>query len=171
MDVFTAIETRRSIRKYQGRSIPDDALHRILEAGRLAPSAANRQPWGVVVVREAATKAALAKACNNCSYVADCAAFLVCFGDARDEWYEVDAALAMANMALTAWDHGIGSCYVGYFDEDYLKALLHIPPDMKVVVCMALGYPAESPDARPRKALDDLVHWERYRERPSSPPL
>lgn len=171
MDVFKAIETRRSIRKYQGRSIPDDIVHRILEAGRLAPSAANKQPWGVVVVREPGTKKAIAKACNECSYVADCAVFIACFGDTRDKWYAIDASVALENMVLAAWESGIGSCYIGYFDEDYLKALLHIPADLKIVSCVTMGYPDETPDARPRKSIEDLVYWEKYSEKPSSPQL
>ena len=171
MDVFKAIETRRSIRKYQDRQIPDDLMNRIFEAGRLAPSAANRQPWAVIAVRDAETKKSAAKACNECDYVAKCDVLLVCFGDPRDRWYEIDAAVALENMALTAWDNGIGSCFIGYFSEDYLKSLLHIPPDMKVVACLTLGYPDESPAARPRKSIEDLVFREKYTVRGSSPPF
>jgi nitroreductase len=171
MDVFKAIETRRSIRKYQERPIPDDLMKLIFEAGRLAPSAANRQPWAVIAVRNPETKKSAAKACNECDYVAKCDVLLVCFGDPRDRWYEIDAAVALENMALTAWDNGIGSCFIGYFTEDYLKSLLHIPSDMKVVACLTLGYPDESPEARPRKSLDDLVFWEKYTVRGSSPPF
>jgi len=171
MDVFKAIETRRSIRKYKDQRIPDDRLHRVLEAGRLAPSAANRQPWAVVVVRDRGTKASAAVACHDCEYVAQCDVFIVCFGDPSDRWYEVDAGVALENMALAAWDDGIGSCYVGYFSEDHLKSLLHIPPNMKVVACLALGYPDEAPGARPRKDFDDLVFREKYTVRGSSPPF
>jgi nitroreductase len=171
MDVFKAIETRRSIRKYQDRQIPDDLMNRIFEAGRLAPSAANRQPWAVIAVRDAETKKSVAKACNECDYVAKCDVILVCFGDPRDRWYEIDAAVALENMALTAWDNGIGSCFIGYFSEDYLKSLLHIPPDMRVVACLTLGYPDESPAARPRKSIEDLVFREKYTVRGSSPPF
>ena len=171
MDVFKAIETRRSIRKYKQQHIPDDLLHTILEAGRLAPSAANRQPWGVIVVRDPDTRKNLASACNNCDFVAKCDTALVCFGDPRDRWYEIDAAIALDNMALTAWDHGVGSCFIGYFSEEHLKALLHLPPIMKVVACLTLGYPDEQPDARPRKGFDDLVFMEKYTMRGSSPPF
>ncbi len=171
MDVFKAIESRRSIRKYKDQRIPDDLLHKILEAGQLAPSAANRQPWGVIVVRSPDAKKSAAMACNDCGFVAGCDVFLVCFGDPRDQWYQVDAAVALENMALTAWGKGIGSCYVGYFSEDHLKSLFHIPPDMNVVVCMTLGYPDECPEARPRKGFDDLVFLEKYVVRGSSPPF
>jgi nitroreductase len=169
MDVFKAIETRRSIRKYQDRPIPDDVLKKIFEAGRLAPSAANRQPWGLIVVRDPETKKAAAKACNDCDYVAKCDVLLVCFGDPEDRWYEIDAAVALENIALTAWDNGVGSCFIGYFSEDYLKSLLHIPSALKVVSCMTLGYPDESPGARPRKNIDELVFWEKFTVHGSSP--
>jgi nitroreductase len=171
MDVFKAIETRRSIRKYKNQRIPDDLLHKILEAGRLAPSAANRQPWGVIVVRDPDTRKNVANACNDCDFILKCDTVLVCFGDPRDRWYEVDAAVALENMSLTAWDMSIGSCFVGYFNEEHLKSLLHIPPDMKVVACLTLGIPDECPDARPRKNFDDLVFREKYLVRGSSPPF
>jgi nitroreductase len=171
MDVFKAIETRRSIRKYADRRIPDDLMRKILEAGRLAPSAANRQPWAVIVVRDRDMKKSIAIACNDCDYVAGCDVFVACIGDPQDRWYEIDGAIVLENMVLTAWDNGIGSCYVGYFNEEHLKSLIHIPPDMRVVSCLAMGYPAESPDARPRKNFDDLVFMEKYGHRGSSPPL
>jgi nitroreductase len=171
MDVFKAIETRRSIRKYEDRHIPDDLVRKIMEAGRLAPSAANRQPWSVIVVRDRDKKKSIAIACNNCDYVAGCDVFVVSIGDPQDKWYQIDAAIALENMVLTALENGVGSCYFGYYNEDHLKSLLHIPPDMKIVACLALGYPSESPEARPRKNFDDLVFWERYSHRGSSPPF
>ena len=171
MDVFEAIEGRRSIRKYQGRSIPDDQLRKILEAGRLAPSAANRQPWHAIVVQDPEMRRSCAIACNKCDYVADCAALVVCAGDPSDSYYCVDAGIVLENMALAAWALGIGSCYIGYFDEAILKSLLHIPPDLKIVACLALGYPAETPTARPRKSFEDLFSWDKYNVRPGSPPL
>lgn len=171
MDVFKAIETRRSIRKYKDQPIPDDLLRQILEAGRLAPSASNRQPWAMVVVRDKEQKRLAAKACNNMEYVANCAAFIACFSKPDDKWYQVDAAIALQNISLAAWGAGIGSCWIGYFDDDHMKAVLHIPPDQKIVACMALGYPDEVPGARPRKEMSDLVYWETFIPRSGSPPF
>ncbi|OPY29424.1 MAG: nitroreductase A [Methanocella sp. PtaU1.Bin125] len=165
MDVFKAIETRRSIRKYEDRRIPEDLARKILEAGRLAPSAANRQPWAAIVVRDPEMKKSIAVACNDCEYIAGCDIFIVCIGDPQDKWYQIDAAIALEHMVLTAWENGIGSCYFGYYNEEHLKSLVHAPPDMKVVACLALGYPAESPAARPRKSFDDLVYREKYSHR------
>ncbi|WP_424359505.1 nitroreductase family protein [Methanocella sp. MCL-LM] len=171
MEVFKAIETRRSIRKYKDRPIPDDLLRQILEAARLAPSASNRQPWALVVVREREQKRLASKACSNMEHVAGCAAFIACFSSPKDKWYQVDAAIALENISLAAWEAGIGSCWIGYFDEDYMKSVLHIPQDDKIVACMTLGYPDETPDARPRKELADLVYWEKFIPRASSPPF
>ena len=171
MDVFKAIETRRSIRKYKDQPIPDEKLDRILEAARLAPSASNRQPWAMVIVRDKEQKKLAAKACSNMEHVAGCAVFIACFSNPGDKWYQVDAAIAMENVSLAAWEAGIGSCWIGYFDDDYMKSVLHIPQDDKIVVCMTLGYPDEAPDARPRKDLADLVYREKYVPRSGSPPF
>lgn len=171
MDVFKAIETRRSIRKYKDMPVPDDLLKRILEAARQAPSASNRQPWAMVVVRDKEQKRLVAKACTNMDHVAHCAAFIACIAEPIHKWYKLDVAIALENLSLAAWDVGIGSCWIGYFEEDLIKSVLHIPHDRVVVACMTLGYPDETPEARPRKATQDLVYWETYSPRPGSPEL
>ncbi|HMK45324.1 MAG TPA: nitroreductase family protein [Methanocella sp.] len=171
MDVFMAIETRRSIRKYRDAQIPEDLLKRILEAARLAPSAANRQPWAMVVVQDPERKRRLARACSGFDYVSGCAVFIVCFGDKRQKWCQVDGAIAMEHVALTAWENGIGSCWIGQFNEDHLKSIIRIPPEWEIIACMTLGYPNETPARRPRKNLDDLVYREVYTPHPGSPEL
>ncbi len=171
MDVFKAIETRRSIRKYKDQPIPDEVLGKILEAARLAPSASNRQPWVMVVVRDKEQKMLASKACSNMDHVAKCAAFIACFVDPRQKWSIVDGAIALENVSLAAWDAGIGSCWIGYYDEDHMKSVLHIPSEDKIVACMTLGYPDETPAARPRKEMADLVYWEKFIPRASSPPF
>ncbi|MCD1293764.1 nitroreductase [Methanocella sp. CWC-04] len=164
MDVFEAIKTRRSIRKYKPDPIPDDILMRILESARLAPSASGRQPWTLVVIRNKNLKKALASACNNTKYVEECNVFIVGVGDPSQKWYVTDLSVAMEHMVLTAWDSGVGSCWIGYFTEDLIKAILDIPEDRKIVACLTLGYPDERPEERPRKDLKDLVYFEKFME-------
>lgn len=171
MDVLEVIKTRRSIRKYKPQRIPDDILHSILDSARFAPSASSRYPWGLVVVRDTDTKKSLSMACNNYPYVKDCDTVIVGFGDPSQKYFVTDLSVAMEHIALTAWDNGIGSCWIGYFNEDMIKMLLHIPQDRVVVACMTLGYPDESPGQRPKKELSDIVFWERFSTEQTSPPI
>ncbi|MCW3985384.1 MAG: nitroreductase family protein [Candidatus Bathyarchaeota archaeon] len=115
MDIFETIETRRSIRKYKPGSISNKELKMIFEAARLAPSAANRQPWRFVVVRDAERKQALAKAANNQMFLADAAAIVTAIGDPEisERWYEKDPKIAVEHMVLAAAALGYGTCWIG----------------------------------------------------------
>ncbi len=168
MDVLKTIETRSSIRKYKPVPLPDGDLKKILEAGRLAPSAGNKQPWGFVVVRDPARKKKLAEAAKNQMWTADAGAFLAVFGDAANSpggyvrWVEKDPMIAVESMVLAAWSLGYGTCWIGAFEETQVKPLLGIPEDKKVICLLPIGVPAETPDAKPRRALKEVFHAEKY---------
>ena len=162
MDVTTAIQRRRSIRKYQNKEIPKELLMQILEMARLAPSGANRQPWQLVVVTDAEKRKALVPICKDQKFVGECSAFIAGIDDPTQKWSRVDIAIAMEHVALVAVEKGLGTCWVGAFDQEKLGAALGAPAGMVVTVGMALGYPDEAPEARTRKALVELVHWEDF---------
>lgn len=162
MDVMTAIQERRSIRKYKNAEVPKELLSQVLEAGRLAPSGANRQPWQLVVVTDAEKRRALVPICKDQRFVGECSAFIAGIDDPAQKWARVDLAIALENIALAAVDRGLGTCYVGAFDQEKLAAALGVPKGMVVTVGMTLGFPDEAPEARTRKNLDELVHWESY---------
>lgn len=168
MDVLKAIETRRSVRKYKPVPVPDGDLKKILEAGRLAPSAGNKQPWGFVVVRDPGRRKLLAEAARNQMWTADAGAFLAVFSDSANSpggygrWTERDPMIAAENMILAAWSLGYGTCWIGAFEEEKVKPLLGIPEDKKVICLLPLGVPAETPDPKPRRAFTDVFHAETY---------
>ncbi len=162
MDVAAAIQKRRSIRKYKNEEIPKELLMQILEMARLAPSGANRQPWQLVVVTDAKKRKALVPICKDQKFVAECSAFIVGIDDPMQKWARVDIAIAMEHIALAAADKGLGTCWVGAFDQEKLGAALGVPKGMVVTVCMTLGFPDEAPEARTRKNMNELVHWENY---------
>jgi len=168
MDVLRAIETRRSVRKYKPVPVPDGDLKKILEAGRLAPSAGNKQPWGFVVVRDIEMRKGLAEAARNQMWTADAGAFLVVFSDFTNSpggysrWTERDPMIAVENMILAAWSIGYGTCWIGAFDEEKVKPLLGIPKDKKVICLLPIGIPAEAPDPKPRRAFKEIFHAETY---------
>lgn len=162
MDVMTAIQTRRSIRKYQDKEVPKDVLMRLLEAARLAPSGANRQPWELVVVTDLQKRRALVPICKNQKFIEEAAVFIVGIDDPQQKWSRVDLAIALDELSLAAVELGLGTCWIGAFDGEKMASFLQIPKNRVVTVCMTLGYPDETPDARSRKQLDELVDWNVY---------
>jgi nitroreductase len=162
MDVFEAIRTRRSIRKYRSEPMPDEKLELILEAARLAPSAANRQPWRFIVVQNPARKKALAEVANNQAFLKDAAVIVVAMSnpDVSKRWHEKDTMIAIEHMVLAATALGYGTCWIGAFDEDSLKRLLKIPEKMKVVALLPIGMPAETPAPSLRKELSEIFSKE-----------
>lgn len=160
LSVLDVIRERGSVRRYEDRPIPNDELLKILEAAALAQSAANRQPWQFIVVTDPAMKERLVEAARNQSFVSEAAAVIVCLAKPGEsakvgpfDSFLVDLAIAVENMALTAWDLGIGSCWIGAFSEEKVKRLLGIPEDLRVVSLLTLGYPAEKPKTKHRKAV------------------
>lgn len=163
MTVMQAIKTRRSVRRYADRPVEEEALTQVLEAGRLAPSARNRQEWVFVVARDPAQREALSAACCNQKMVAEAPVTLVICATSGGLMNcgqlaeTVDCSIAMSLMMLEAAELGLGTCWLGAFEADAVKDVLGLPKDYIPVVVSPLGYPAEQPDARPRKAMEEVV--------------
>ena len=169
MSVLTTIRERRSIRAYLDRPVEDDKLLQVLEAARLSPSARNRQEWKFVVVKERETRDKLAAAANGNRFVAEapviiaaCATEATYIMSCGQPAGTVDISIALISLMLQAQSVGLGTCWLGAYDEDAVKAILGIPAGVRVVAMTPLGYPAESPSARPRKSLAEIVAYERY---------
>lgn len=170
MDVSEAIQKRRSVRKYQTRNIENDKLDRVLEAGRLAPSARNLQEWRFVVVRDGSRRKRLAEAAKGQTFVGEAPVVIAACATVTDYvmtcgqlTYPIDVAISVDHMTLLATEVGLGTCWIGAFYEEEVKKILAIPPEIRVVAMLPLGYPAESPLPRPRKPMDDIVIHERWR--------
>ena len=169
MDVQHAIQTRRSIRTYEPREVENDKLVKILDAGRLSPSAGNRQERRFVVVSDARKRKALSEAANNQSFVAN-APLVIAACSVETEYvmkcgqpaYPIDTAIAVDHMTLQAVEEGLGTCWVGAFDEKKVKEILNIPDSVRVVQLLALGYPSVEPRPTSRKNLDEIVLREKW---------
>jgi len=170
MNVFEAISQRRSVRTYKNREIEEDVLHKVLEAGRLAPSASNRQEWKFVVVRDPEKRAKLVEMTYGQRWVGEAPAIIVaCATEGKSVMtcgqatHTVDLSIACTMMLLEAWEQGLGTCWLGTFNEGEVKKVLDIPARMRVVTMIPMGYPNEEPAQRPRKAFDQIVCFEKYR--------
>jgi nitroreductase len=165
LSLIDVILSRRSIRRYEPRPIPEETLKLILEAGRLAPTAVNRQPWHFVVVTDPELKQQLSQARFN-QFLKDAAAVIVGCGQydgsPGDRWVPIDVTIAMQNMVIAAWALGVGSCWIGAFDEKEVKELLGIPENVKILALLSMGYPAEKPAQREKKTLESIVHYNKF---------
>ena len=166
MDVYEAIRARRSVRAYKDEPVPDEALARVLEAARLAPSARNRQEWRFIAVTDGGKIAALAEAANGQNFVAEapvvlafCATKMHVMGCGVDAGV-VDTSIPFSYVTLAAVAEGLGTCWLGAFDQEKVRELLGVPADVLVVGITPLGYPAESPAARSRRKFDEVVSFE-----------
>ena len=172
MDLMDAIKTRRSIRKYKETPVPENLLKEVLNSARLAPSADNAQPWRAIVVMDEQLKLKLVAASYNQKFLALAPLVIVVCG-VPDEAFQtiggymsahvIDAAIAIDHMTLAAHAIGLGTCWIGWFKEDKVREILGIPEDIRVVALTPLGYPDESPERTPRKNLDDLVMYDKYK--------
>lgn len=169
MSVQTAISERRSIRAYQDKPVEDEKLKLVLEAARLAPSARNRQEWKFIVVKDSETRKKLAGAANGKQFVAEAPVLIVaCATEAEyvmtcgQPAGTVDTSIALSFLILQAHELGLGTCWLGAYDESAVKEILGIPPHVRVVAMTPLGYPAQLPEAKPRKSLEEIVVFEHY---------
>ena len=162
MDVFEAIRTLLAVRRYRDEPVPEDVLHRVLEAGRLSPSAANKQPWHFVVVQDPNMLRELGSVARSGPYISEAPlAIVVAIEPSR--FALADAGRAIQNMLLTAWEAGVGGNWVGSGGLA-TKELLGIPEELDVVAILPLGYPAGATGQgqKTRKPLSDIVHRERW---------
>lgn len=171
MDFYEVIKKRKSVRKYKSDPIPDDVLNRILEAGRIAPSAKNIQPWHFIVVKDPEVKKKVAEASRDQLWMADADIILIGCILEKIAWGRmggymssgpVDLAIAMDHMILAAAVEGLGSCWIGAFDEKKVKEILQVPGDVKVIALTPIGYLAQKPQERGRKNLKEIVSYDKY---------
>ena len=164
MDLYEAIKSRYSVRSYLNKPVEQEKLDRILDAARLAPSGSNRQPWKFVVVRDAETRKKLVPACSNQEFVGQAPVVIAGVGLMPDcimscgvPGDPVDVAIALEHVALAATAEGLGTCWIGSFHQDQIRALLGVPANAKVIEVMTLGYPADHPRPKTRKPMKELV--------------
>jgi len=169
MNFFELVKTRQSVRMYLNRPLEEDKLQQILEAAIAAPSAGNLQAYEIYLVRERHHKLALARAALDQYFLAAVPAALVfCahparasakYGDRGKRLYSVqDATIACAFAMLAATNQGLGTVWVGAFNEDEVRKVIGVTDDVVPVAILPVGYPAETPEKTLRRQLDDIVH-------------
>jgi nitroreductase len=169
MEFMEVVSKRYSCRAYRPDPVADDKLKQVLEAARLAPTAANRQPFQLVVVHSQGREADLGRIYSHSWFAKAPLVIGICSltggGWTRRDgknYNDVDAAIAMDHLILAAADLGLGTCWIGAFDVAAAREVLGLPEDVVPVVFTPLGYPADSPGPKHRKPLTELVRYERW---------
>jgi nitroreductase len=163
------IRSRYSVRAYKKDPVPDQVLAGVLEAGRLAPTAANRQAFRILVIHTAGREEELKRIYSKDWFVQAPLVLGVsaltedCWvrGDGKS-YGDVDAAIVMDHLILAAADRGLGSCWIGAFDTRAAREILGLPASVEPVAFTPLGFPADTPGAKKRRPVDDLVRFESW---------
>ena len=166
--VLSLLKGRRSIRRYRPDPVPDDMVEQLLEAGRVAPSASNRQPWAFIVVRD---RALIRQVAEHAAYyfvrwahVEESPLLIVLCGNHKSRVYRrflhEDVGLAGGQIMLQAKALGLGTCWIGGLNREALAAILKVPDEWEIVGLLTVGFPAEDPQPSPRKPLADIVHYD-----------
>ncbi len=180
MDVKQAISQRRSVRKFKDIPVEEEKVLDLLEAARLAPTGSNTQSGRFIVVREKEMREEVAQTSHKQKWMTQSPLFIVCVADIRaripegelsvDELsspHEVkqcirDVAIQAEHIVLRAEELGLSSCWIGWYTQEEIRKVLGIPNDKYVVAILVVGYGDENPAARPRKSIDEIVHYEKW---------
>jgi nitroreductase len=163
------IESRYSVRAYKSTPVEEEKLEQVLEAARLAPTAANRQPFRLIVIATAGREAELQRIYHRNWFTQ--APLIICACAVPEEgwvrmdgksYVDVDVAIAMDHLILTARSLGLGTCWIAAFDPAAAREVLGLPEGVEPIVFTPLGYPADEPRRKKRKPLSDLVRYERW---------
>ena len=165
------VKKRKSIRSFKNTEIENEKLDYILEAFRQAPSAKNLQPWKLIVVNDKTIIENLVPACRNQKFISE--APIVVIASIKEEEayatmggyfnsYPVDIGISFEHMILAAAEQGLGTCWIGAFDEKAVKEVAGIPDKVRVVALTPLGYPNEPGRERKRKTMEEIVSYNKY---------
>ncbi len=161
METLEAIRKRRSIRRFTNDPVPNADLETIVDAGRLAATGSNQQPWDFVVVTDRST---IEQFKVSGTWIGQAAAVIVVVMDPASRWWVEDGAAAIENMLLASIALGYGSCWVegdALPREEQFKSLLGVPGEKRVMALIPVGVAAEIP-APEKRPLPAVLHWEKY---------
>ena len=167
MEFQDLIRKRYSVRSYQSKPVEEEKLNKVLDAARLAPTAANKQPFRLIVV-ETEGKTEEMKRIYHADWFSQ-APLVICACTVKSEswtrrdgcnYVEVDTTIAMDHLILAATELGLGTCWIAAFDAEAAREVLKIPEDMEPLLFTPLGYPADKAGVKTRRKMDELVHYE-----------
>ena len=170
MNVSEAIRTKRAIRRFQDKPIPEDAVRIILNAGRRSQSSKNEQAWQFIAIREKSILEALSKCGTYAGHLAGAAlAVAILTPDPTAKFQTMfDAGQAAAFMQLAAWELGIGSVPASIYEWEKARDILRFPPEWHLRIALSFGYPLDeeklsaAPKQGGRRSLEEIIHWDKW---------
>ncbi len=180
MELMNIIKTRKSVRSYTDQNVEDEKITKVLEAARLAPSAKNKQCWRYMVIKDAQTINEICKAAKGNKWLKDAPVVIVACGNKdesfiRDDfnYYAIDVAISFEHLVLVATEEGLGTCWIGSFEEDKIKAILNIPDEYDIIALTPLGYPKDKEKlwdktvkfiagSKKRKSFEEIICYEKW---------
>lgn len=170
MKVSRAIQTKRAVRQFQDKALPDESVYAILNAGRRAQSSKNTQPWHFIAIRNRDTLFNLSEMGHFAGHLAGAALGVAILSPPPEQRFSImfDAGQAAAYMQLAAWELGIGSCLATIYEPKQARQLFGFPDDLHIRIAISFGYPlvaeaiTQAPKKGGRRSLDDVMHWEKW---------
>ena len=170
MDLLEAIKTRRSIRRFKPKKVPNYLINSVIDAARHAPSADNAQPWEFIIVKDKQVKEQLAKTHTWSYFINDAPVCIVVLGNEKlsPSFFVIDASCATENLLLASHSLGLGACWVAVYDphnpnsESYVRDVLDVPPHLRIIAMVPIGYPDEKAMPRDLRALNKILHFDKY---------
>jgi len=170
MNVSDAIRTKRAIRKFQDKPLPENIVHIILNAGRRSQSSKNNQDWQFIASQEKATLKALSECGEWAGHIASAALCVAILTPEPTEKFQTmfDAGQAAAFMQLAAWELGVGSCPASIYEAEKARSILGFPMEWHLRIAVSFGYPEEeemlssAPKKGGRRSLNEVAHWDRW---------
>jgi len=169
MEFAQLIRARYSVRAYKPDPVPEEVLHQVLEAAQLAPTAANRQPFRLIVVHTRGREQELQRIYPRQWFTQAPLVICLCLvpkeawvREDRRSYCDVDGAIAFDHLVLAAANHGLGTCWIAHFDVHAAREILRVPQDVEPFLFTPLGYPADQPAPKKRRSLSDLVRYEHW---------
>lgn len=171
MDFKELSQNRYSVRSYKDMPVEDENLIKILEAGQIAPSAVNNQPWHFIVIREPENHKQFSKIYHR-DWFNEASVYIVICGDHNQAWKraedgkdhcDIDAAIAIDHMTLQATELGLGTCWICNFHVQKCIDFFNLPNHIEPIAILSLGYSSDqAPPQKKRKSIDEIVHWEKF---------
>jgi len=170
MNVSDAIRTKRAVRKFQDKHLPDDVILAILNSGRRSQSSKNEQIWRFIAIKDGAILKALSECGEWAGHIAGAALAVAILTPEPTAKFQTmfDAGQAAAFMQLAAWELGVGSCPASIYETEKARQILGFPVELHLRIVLSFGYPADenklsaAPQKGGRRALEEVVHWERW---------
>jgi len=170
MNVSDAIRTKRAVRKFEDKPLPEDVIHAILNAGRRAQSSKNEQGWQFIAIRDKAILKALSETGTYAGHLAGAALGVAILTPDPTGKFQImfDAGQSAAYMQLLAWELGVGSCLASIYEHEKARQILGFPSELHLRIAISFGYPADeqkltaAPKKGGRRTLEEIVHWDTW---------